>query len=157
VGDTASQDVAACVQLARRYSQDRVYDSAAAHDRSDAVKRARRKLRMGVGGVVGAIGDVAASVGLGEAVGRRAANTIERAAEPLAEDSSDYTRRKRELRAELASLLDAAQALCEVDPLDAARDASRLCRKAVPAEAIWQLERLTAYQQRSPSPAEHTA
>jgi hypothetical protein len=160
VGDTASEDVAASVRLARKYAQDQVYDSATAHALSDAVRRARKKLRVGLRGVVGAVVGEASEV-FQEAIGQHGRDElrpIERTFEPLTNSGpSGYTSRTRELRAELAGLLDAAQALCGVDPVDAARDASTLCRKAVPAEAPWQMQRLTDYQHGPPSPAQSTA
>lgn len=145
VGDTENHDVAACVGLARRYAQDRLYDSAAAHTLSAAAARARKGLT--ASGLLGKAFGVATRVAMIESVEAWEAYEIHREMQP-----SDYTRNERELRGRFAGLLEAAQALCGADPHVAARDAARLCRKAAPEQASWQIERLNDHQQPAPGP-----
>ena len=138
VGDTANHDVAASVGMARKYAYDRCFDSAAAHALSTALAKAHRKLSAGrvLGGAITFVGGALARDSLGPV------SWEERHIMRGARDQSDYARKDNELKAELVGLLEAAQALCGADPHVAARDASRLCRKALPAEAAWQQQRL---------------
>jgi hypothetical protein len=158
VGDTANNDIAACVRLARKYAQDRLYDSAAAHSLSKAARRARRRLSVGVGAIFGTALDVATDVELVDTVGWREKHRIERAVEPATDPGpSQFTRGERALKVELAGLLRAAEALCGADPHVAARDASASCRQAAPAEATWQLQCLNDHLDPPPSVRQETA
>lgn len=148
IGDTRSCDVAAVVAFARSYAQSRQYDSEKAHALLGAVKHERNsvannELAGRAGGVIaGSIGSA-----LLELFGWRSRREVEERTYEEGGASSEYTLRDRHLKVALVGLLEAAEALCSADPHAAARDASSQCRRAVPDEAIWQVQRLAAYQQ----------
>ncbi len=159
IGDTPDGDVAAVVAFARSYAQSRQYDAENAHALLGAVKRggnrvANNELAGRAGGVIaGFIGTSA----LLELFGWRRTMQVERRTYEEGGASSEYTLRQRHLKVALVGLLEAAEALCGADPHTAARDASSRCRTAVREEAIWQVQRLAAYQQGASAPTSASA
>lgn len=153
-GDSPGGDVAACVAWARKYAHERVYDAAAAHALTKSAGRARLRLNLDPTYLFDQLSGVWTRDEMRDALGWRETRRLEPSSRP-----SNYTLNDGAVKTRLDVLLKAAEALCQADPHEAAREAAKLCRKALASEADWQVDRLQdlIHGQASESPAPSAA